>query len=127
MNGNNDTIIVYGATWCPDCARAKQFFGEHRVQYRWVDIEQDSEAMTYVEEVNRGMRSIPTIVFPDGSILVKPSNAQLAQKLNLQTQAARSFYDVIIIGGGPTGLTAAIYTAREGMDTLVIEKSASGD
>ena len=126
MNDNNDTIIVYGATWCPDCARAKQFFGEHRVQYRWVDIEQDSEAMTYVEEVNRGIRSIPTIVFPDGSILVEPSNAQLADKLGLQRHAQRRFYDVIIVGGGPTGLTAAIYTAREGIDTLVIEKSALG-
>ncbi|CAG0946347.1 thioredoxin reductase (NADPH) [Anaerolineae bacterium] len=125
-NDTNDTIIVYGATWCPDCTRAKQFFGEHRVQYRWVDIEQDSEAMTYVEEVNRGMRSIPTIVFPDGSILVEPSNAQLADKLGLQRHAQRRFYDVIIVGGGPTGLTAAIYTAREGIDTLVIEKSALG-
>jgi len=42
---HDDTIIVYGATGCPDCTRAKQFFGEHRVQYRWVDIDQDSEAM----------------------------------------------------------------------------------
>jgi thioredoxin reductase (NADPH) len=126
MNDNDDTIIVYGATWCPDCSRAKQFFGEHRVQYRWVDIEQDSEAMQYVEEVNHRMRSIPTIVFPDGSVLVEPSNAQLAEKLGLQTRAMRSFYDVIIVGAGPTGLAAAIYTAREGINTLVIEKSAVG-
>ena len=126
MNETNDTIIVYGATWCPDCTRAKQFFGEHRIQYRWVDIEQDSEAMMYVEEVNHGMRSIPTIVFPDASILVEPSNAQLAEKLGLQRHAQRMFYDVIIVGGGPTGLTAAIYTAREGIDTLVIEKSTIG-
>jgi thioredoxin reductase (NADPH) len=125
-NDTNDTIIVYGATWCPACARAKQFFGEHRVQYRWVDIEQDSEAMTYVQEVNHGMRSIPTIVFPDGDVLVEPSNAQLADKLGLQRHAKRMFYDVIIVGGGPTGLSAAIYTAREGIDTLVIEKSAIG-
>ncbi|MBI5031870.1 MAG: FAD-dependent oxidoreductase [Chloroflexi bacterium] len=123
---NDDLIMVYGATWCPDCTRAKQFFGEHRVQYRWVDIEQDSEAMTYVEEVNHGMRSIPTIIFPDGSILVEPSNAQLAEKLGLQQHAQRRFYDITIVGGGPTGLTAAIYTAREGVDTLVIEKSAIG-
>ena len=126
MNETNDTIIVYGATWCPDCTRAKQFFGEHRIQYCWVDIEQDSEAMMYVEEVNHGMRSIPTIVFPDASILVEPSNAQLAEKLGLQRHAQRMFYDVIIVGGGPTGLTAAIYTAREGIDTLVIEKSTIG-
>lgn len=126
MSETGETIIVYGATWCPDCTRAKQFFGEHRIQYRWVDIEQDSEAMTYVEEVNHGIRSIPTIVFPDGAILVEPSNAQLAEKLGLQRHARRTFYDVIVVGGGPTGLTAAIYTAREGIDTLVIEKFAIG-
>ncbi len=126
MDESNDTIIMYGATWCPDCRQAKQFFGEHRVQYRWVDIEQDSEAMQYVQEVNQGKRIIPTIVFPDGSILVEPSNAQLGAKLGLKTHASRAFYDVIIVGGGPTGLTAGIYAAREGIDTLVIEKSALG-
>ncbi len=121
-----EKIVVYGTTWCPDCKRAKQFFGEHRIQYDWVDIEQDKEAAAYVEKVNNGARSVPTIIFPDGSRLVEPSNAELAEKLGLQTKAQRSFYDVIIIGGGPTGLSAAIYTGREGLDTLVIERAALG-
>ena len=60
-------IVVYGTTWCPDCRRAKQFLGEQRMQYRWVDIEQDARAMAYVEEVNGGQRRVPTIVFADGS------------------------------------------------------------
>lgn len=122
----SDRIIVYSTTWCPDCKRAKQFLGEHRIQYTSVDIERDSEAMAYVERVNNGMRSVPTIVFPDGSILVEPTNAELGAKLGLQTRATRSFYDAIIVGGGPAGLTAAIYTSREGLDTLVIEQSALG-
>ncbi len=63
-----DTITVYSTVWCPDCKRAKRFFGEQRVPYVNIDIEQDAGAMAFVEKVNNGMRSIPTIVFPDGSI-----------------------------------------------------------
>ncbi len=83
----SDQIIVYSTVWCPDCKRAKQFLGEQRVPYVNVDIEQDAEAMAFVERVNDGKRIIPTIVFPDGSRLVEPSNAQLAEKLGLQTKS----------------------------------------
>jgi thioredoxin reductase (NADPH) len=124
--GKHEAIIVYGTTWCPDCRRSKQFLGDQRIHYHWVDIERDSEAMTYVEETNQGKRIIPTIVFPDGSILVEPPNAELAEKLDIKVRAERTYYDIIVIGAGPAGLTAAIYASREGLDTLVIEKGASG-
>jgi thioredoxin reductase (NADPH) len=119
-------IKVYGAPWCPDCKRAKKFFGEHRVAYRWIDIDEDPDGLQFVEELQGGGRTIPTITFEDGSHLIEPSNDELAAKLGLQLQAERGFYDLIIIGGGPTGLTASIYGAREGFDTLVVEKSALG-
>ncbi len=119
-------ITVYGAYWCPDCRRSKQFLGEHQIPYNWVDIEQDPAGEQYVIEKNGGKRIIPTIVFGDGTALVEPSNAEIAAKLGLKTTASRSHYPLIIIGGGPAGLTAALYTAREGIDTLVIERAAIG-
>ncbi len=122
----SEKIKVYGAPWCPDCRRSKQFLGEMRIPYEWIDIDQDERAAAFVREKNDGKQIIPTIIFPDGSFLAEPSNDELAQKLGLSLKAERSFYDLIIVGGGPAGLTAAIYGAREGIDTLVIEKSALG-
>ena len=122
----SDQIIVYSTVWCPDCKRAKKFFNDHRIQYQNIDIEKNAVAMKFVEEVNKGMRIIPTIVFPDGSTLVEPSNAELAKKLGIQTKASQSSYDVIVIGAGPSGLTAALYMTREGIDVLVIEKASVG-
>jgi glutaredoxin-like protein len=80
---NQPEISVYGVDWCPDCRRAKKFLGEWGIEYKWVDIEQDAEGLAYVEEVNKGKRITPTIVFGDGSILVEPTNAELATKLGL--------------------------------------------
>jgi len=119
-------VTVYGAPWCPDCRRSKRFLGEQRIPYDWVDIDRDPAGAALVREKNRGKQIIPTIVFPDGSFLVEPSNAELARKLGLKLKAGRSYYDLLIIGGGPAGLTAAIYAAREGIECLVIEKSALG-
>ena len=74
---------MYGTTWCGDTRRARKFFDEHKIDYKWVDIDQDKEAEAYVKSVNNDNRSVPTILFPDGSLLVEPSTTQLLQKFNI--------------------------------------------
>ena len=78
---SSQTITVYGTTWCGDCRRALRVLDQHQASYHYVDIEHDDAARSYVEQVNRGFRSVPTILFPDGSVLVEPSTSTLAQKL----------------------------------------------
>ena len=75
-------IKMYGTKWCPDCHRAKQVFDRRNIAYDWIDIEQDEEAAVYVEKINGGYKSVPTILFPDGSTLVEPDNATLMKKLD---------------------------------------------
>jgi len=122
----SERLLVYGASWCPDCRRAKQFLASHRVDYDWIDLEEHPEKTAEVEARNAGKRIIPTIVFPDGSFLAEPSNDELAERIGLSRVAASREYDLVIVGGGPTGLTTSIYAARENARVLVVEKSAPG-
>jgi thioredoxin reductase (NADPH) len=119
-------ITVYGASWCPDCRRAKQFLASHRIAYEWIDLEEHPEKTAEVEARNDGKRIIPTIVFPDGTFLAEPSNDELADRIGLSRVASSREYDIVIVGGGPTGLTTSIYGARENLKVLIVEKSAPG-
>ena len=76
-------ITMYATTWCGDCKRAKSFFERNGIEYSLVNIEEDEAAAAYVVEVNEGYQSVPTIVFPDGSILTEPTDQELKEKLNL--------------------------------------------
>jgi thioredoxin reductase (NADPH) len=120
------SLTLYGTQWCSDCKRTKQFLGEQRVRYNWVDVESDPDGLAFIEQAQDGGHSVPTLRFDDGTVLVEPSNGELAAKLGLSLKARCPFYDVIIIGGGPAGLMAAIYLAREGLDALIIERAGVG-
>lgn len=87
MESSQTDIILYGTTWCYDTFRAKRVLDRNHITYKWIDIDKDAEGRRYVESVNNGMRSVPTILFPDGSILVEPSEEELNLKLGLAQSA----------------------------------------
>ena len=76
-------LIVYATTWCGDCRRARAFLERHQIPHTWIDVDQDKQAEALVRRWNNGNRSVPTLVFPDGSRLVEPSDTALAEKLGL--------------------------------------------
>jgi len=77
----DNQICLYGTHWCPDTARLKQCLRKLGVEYIWYDIDEDKDACAFVEHTNNGNRSVPTILFPDGSVLVEPSDNELEKKL----------------------------------------------
>jgi thioredoxin reductase (NADPH) len=121
-----DGIRVAGTLWSPSSHTVKDFLARNRIPYQWLDIEKDAQARQLVESVGDEQRRLPVVFFPDGSILVKPDNRMVAEKVGLQIQATQPFYDLIIIGGGPAGLGAAVYGASEGLKTVMIEREATG-
>ncbi|MGZ3617570.1 MAG: mycoredoxin [Ktedonobacteraceae bacterium] len=82
-SSNEQTIKMYVTTWCGDCRMAKRWFDARGIAYESINIEEDDQAAEYVSHVNRGFKSVPTIVFPDGSILVEPSQRELASKFSV--------------------------------------------
>jgi mycoredoxin len=83
MSTNNDTITIYGTTWCGDCRRTRAFLDRNQIVYQFVDIDRDPEGRAYVEKVNKGCRSVPTILFPNGDLLVEPSTSQLVTRFGV--------------------------------------------
>jgi thioredoxin reductase (NADPH) len=126
ITAHDPSLTVYGASWCPHCKRVKKFLAAHRVGYTNIDIDADPQAVERLKQLQAGGQIIPTVVYPDGSHEVNPSDQALAARLGLTLKADRSAYDLVIVGGGPAGLAAAIYAAREGIDAIVVDASALG-
>jgi thioredoxin reductase (NADPH) len=121
-----DGIRVAGTLWSASSHNVKEFLARSQIPYQWLDIERDAETRELVETTSEGRPRLPTLFFPDGSVLVDPDLRSLADKVGLTTQALQPFYDLIIIGAGPAGLAGAVYGASEGLRTVVIEKEAAG-
>lgn len=121
-----DGIRVAGTLWSLATHQIKDFLVRHQLPYEYLDVENNMAARALAEARNGGELKIPTVLFPDGTVLVEPTLQQLAEKAGLPTQSLMKFYDLIIVGGGPAGLSAAVYAASEGVDCLLIEKHAPG-
>ncbi|MGB6168227.1 MAG: FAD-dependent oxidoreductase, partial [Geitlerinemataceae cyanobacterium] len=120
-------VKVISDRWSPDSHALRDFLARNQVPYRWLDIEHDREAgqlVTYSGEKDNPC--LPLVLLPNGEKLVKPSTAELAQKVGMTTEATNPFYDLVIIGSGPAGLAAAVYGASEGLRTVAIEREAPG-
>ena len=125
-------VRVVGHRWSPKAFEVRDFLARHQVPYRWLDVEEDGEACQLVAAAAAGAApsdrppALPIVVFADGSHLAAPERADLAARVGLRTRAEKPFYDLVIVGGGPSGLAAAVYGASEGLRTLMVEGDAPG-
>lgn len=120
-------IRVIGDRWSPCSHNVKDFLARNQIPYKWLDVETEAEATELIDYVTKETApKLPLILFPNGDKLEQPTNLEVAEKIGLQTQAEKPFYDLVIVGGGPAGLAAAVYGASEGLSTVMIERSAPG-
>jgi len=119
-------IRVAGSLWSPRSHEVKDFLSRNLTPYQWLDVERDAAARADAEAASPGLKQLPVVFFPDGTTLVEPGVRALAEKLGLQTTASRPFYDLVIVGGGPTGLAAAVYAGSEGLRTVILERETTG-
>lgn len=121
-----DGIRVIGDRWSPRSHNIKDFLARNQIPYRWLDIEREEEALQLLSYTKEDNPQLPQVLFPGGDRLIQPENTQIAEKIGLQTQAEKPFYDLVVVGGGPAGLAAAVYGASEGLHTVTIEREAPG-
>jgi thioredoxin reductase (NADPH) len=119
-------IRVAGSRWSPQSHAVKDFLSRTHTPYEWLDVDANGSTRALAESRSPGLAQLPVVFFPDGTALVAPSPRDLAERIGLQTAASEPFYDLIVVGGGPTGLAAAVYGASEGLRTILLECQATG-
>jgi len=116
---------VVGHRWSQRSFAIRDFLASNAVPYRWYSAD-DPEGIRLLAAADAGPDAVPLLLTPDGTALANPSLTEVAEKVGLHTVPQGDFYDVIIIGGGPAGLGAAVYAASEGLHTVLIERQATG-
>jgi thioredoxin reductase (NADPH) len=119
-------IKLVGYQYAAKSHQVKDFLAGNLIPYRWLEVGKGTAAEELMEQHNCEAGQLPLVVFEDGEALCDPDLNQVAAKIGLQQEAAQDLYDVVIIGGGPAGLAAAVYGASEGLKTVLIEKRAPG-
>ncbi|MDX6260914.1 MAG: thioredoxin reductase [Kribbellaceae bacterium] len=120
-----DETRVIGHRWSAPSFAARDFLARNAVPYRWMGVD-DEESQRLLAAADIDGTTLPVIITPDGTVLVAPSEADLADKVGLSTHPAEEFYDLVVVGGGPAGLGAAVYGASEGLRTVLVEQVATG-
>ena len=123
---HDSEIRIVGHRWSRQAHELKAFLARSRVGYRWLDVERDREAGGYLGDTRDGRETLPIVILPDGTRLVRPAVRDLAERIGLDTEPDQPFYDLLIVGGGPAGLSAAVYAASEGIRTIVVEQEVPG-
>ena len=120
-------VRVIGSRWSPGSYETRDFLSRNQIPYQWIDVEQDAAMRDIALAANGGdLSRLPVVLLADGTMLTMPSHAELAEKVGLQTEPTRPFYDLAIIGAGPAGLACAVYGASEGLKVVLIEQNAPG-
>ena len=119
-------VRVIGHRFSEDSHAVRDFLARNQIAHEWLDAERDQKAGIEVARAGADTSRLPIVLFDDGSWLQAPSNREVAEKLGLHTRAELPFYDLIIVGGGPAGLAAAVYGASEGLRTVLVERDAPG-
>ena len=119
-------LRVVGGRFSAKSHQIRDFLVRNCVPFEWIDIERDEEARRLVGETRDEPSRLPIVLFPDGSRLIQPTNAEIASKIGLKMRPEGAFYDLVIVGGGPAGLAAAVYGASEGLRTVMVERHAPG-
>ncbi len=119
-------VRIVGHRFSKESHDLRDFLVRNRVPARWLDVERDAEARELLQVADVSAERLPVVVLEDGTVLERPSVLELAERLGVAGAPAQDHYDLVVVGGGPAGLAAAVYGASEGLKTLMVEREAPG-